>query len=789
MTTIERTYRSADLPVEDRVADLIGRMTLTEKVAQLGSIWAFELVATAGVERERLAALLAEGIGEITRLAGSTSLQPAEVAAAANEIQRFLVEETRLGIPAIIHEECLHGLLARGATCFQEAIGAAATFDPELIEEVAASIRRRMIATGARHGLAPVLDITRDPRWGRIEETYGEDPYLATVLGVAYVRGLQGPDRVLGVMATGKHLVGHGLAEGGLNQAPVHVGWRELRDEQLLPFEAAIREAGLATVMPAYCDVDGVPCHVSRELLETLLRGEWGFDGLVVSDYIGIEQVVHQHRLTDDLATAARLALEAGVDVELPRSLAYGDALARATEEGLVDGALIDGAVARILGAKFELGLFESPYVAPPSESFLMGLGEVEARLGRRLARRSIVLLENDGILPLSPARRAIAVIGPIADSPRDLLGDYSYLVHVETLREMSMRDNPFGLVPTDGRAEAIEIAQARTILDAIRDRLADRGVTYTRGTGLRDGGDAEIEEAIERARTADVALLFLGERSGLTDDATVGEFRDRRDLGLLGRQQELLERVVATGTPVVLVVVSGRPLALEWAARHCAAVLFAWVPGDEGPDAIVDVLTGEENPGGKLPVTVPRHVGQVPLHYRHHPSGGRSNPKGDHVDGPEGPLWPFGFGRSYTTFVVSDLVVSERSIATIDGRLTVRVAVTNVGNRAGDEVVQLYSRDVQARVARPVLELCGFARVRLEPDERRTVTFTVHAEQFAHTSVDYRRVVEPGTILLLAGTSSIDLPVSASVELTGPVVDVPRRERFLTGVLVDYQG
>jgi beta-glucosidase len=777
-------YQDPALAVDERVADLLGRMTVEEKIAQLGSIWAFEIVGDDGLDGRKLDEVLGAGLGEITRLAGSTNLQPAEVAQTANEIQRYLVERTRLGIPAIVHEECLHGLLAWAAPCFQQAIGAAASFDPELLGEVAATIRRRMLATGARHALGPVLDITRDPRWGRIEETYGEDPYLAATMGVAYVRALQGPTLSDGVIATGKHLVGHGMAEGGLNQAPVHVGWRELRDEQLFPFEAAVREAGLGSVMPAYCDVDGVPCHASRELLGTILRDEWGFDGIVASDYVGIELIARQHQLTGDLSQVAALALHAGVDLELPRSAAYAEPLALALETGRVDVSLLDATVGRVLRAKFRLGLFENPYVKVPTEVGLGALANDEKRVGRELARRSLVLVENDGTLPLINPRR-IAVIGPSADSARELLGDYSHLVHIETLLEMRSRDSAFGFEVTDEVSVGDELAGRRTILDAIRERIDASDVRFARGTGIHGGTDDEIAEAVEAAKAADVALVFLGERSGLTDDATTGEARDRRDLGFFGRQQELLEAVVATKTPVVLVVVSGRPLAIEWAARHCAAVLLAWVPGDEGPDAIVDVLVGDTNPGGKLPVSVPRHVGQVPVSYRHHPSGGRSNWKGDYVDGPTAPLWPFGFGRSYTTFELSNLRLDREQLRTDGGEVVVTADVTNTGDRPGDEVVQLYVRDPEATVARPVLELRGFCRVGLAPGERRSVSFRLAAEQFAYIGADYRRVVEPGFIRVFVGSSSADLPLTAQFELVGPTVQLVERHRYLTGTTV----
>jgi beta-glucosidase len=781
MTTTQAPYRDATLPLGQRVADLLARMTIEEKVAQLGSVWSFEIVGIGALNRERARTLVGNGVGQITRLAGATNLGACEVAALANDVQRFLVEETRLGIPAIIHEESLHGLVSRDAPCFQQSIGAAAAWDTALVEAMATTLRRRMLATGARQSLAPVLDVTRDPRWGRIEETYGEDPYLAAELGCAYIRGIQGEHLADGVIATGKHMVGHGLAEGGLNQAPAHLGPREMRDEQLFPFEAAVREAGVASIMPAYCDVDGVPCHASHELLTGILRDEWGFDGIVSSDYVGLHMLSTQHRLTTDLAVAAAFGLRAGVDAELPGTVVYGEPLLRALADGLVDEALIDTTVERALRMKFRLGLFEHPFVEPPSTELLSALADDEARVARELAVRSLVLVENDGVLPIRSDIARVAVIGPIADSARELLGDYAHLLHIETLLEMRHNGNAFGFPLTDEIVPADELAGRRTILDAIGARLPGADVQHARGTGIHDGTDAEIAEAVELARASEVAIVVLGERSGLTDNATTGEFRDRLELGLMGRQQELLEAVVATGTPVVLVVISGRPLSIEWAARHCAAVLLAWVPGEAGPEAIAAALAGDENPGGKLPISVPRHVGQVPVSYRHHPTGGRSNPKGDYVDGPTSPLWPFGFGRSYTTFELSNLRLDRAQVSTDGGEVTVTADVANTGDRRGDEVVQLYVRDPEATVARPVLELRGFCRVGLAPGEQRSVSFRLSAEQFAYVGADYQRVVEPGVVKVFVGSSSDDLPLAAQFELVGPTVLLAERHRYLT--------
>ncbi len=785
MATTEERYRDPSLPVEVRAADLLARMTLGEKVAQLGSAWSFELVGRGSLDPSRARGLLGQGIGHVSRVAGASNAGLATAAALGNEIQRFLVKETRLGIPAILHEETLHGVLAAGAPVFQQSIGAAASFDPDSVSAMADTLRRRMLLMGGRHALAPVLDTGRDPRWGRIEETYGEDPYLATVMGLAYVEAIQGPSLAHGVAATAKHMVGHGLAEGGLNQAPVHAGRRELEDEQLAPFEAAVRQGRIASIMPAYCDVDGVPCHASAALLDDVLRRRWAFDGIVASDYMAVEMLSTAHRLTGDLGVAAGMALRAGVDAELPSTSAYGSPLLAAIADGRIREADVDAAVERVLRLKLRLGLFERPYVDAPSDDAVTALEATERAAALELVRRSIVLAANDGTLPLGRTPGRIAVVGPLADSARDLIGDYGHVLHLETLNEGRLRDDTFGFPLTDP-LPIPDLAGAPTILTGLRERFGEDVVTYARGSGLRDGSDEELASAVEAAGAADVAIVVLGERSGLTDDATTGEFRDRSTLGFLGRQQELLERVVATGTPCVLVVVSGRPLELAWAAEHCAAVVLAWVPGDAGPQAIAEVLAGDVVPGGRLPVSFPRTVGQVPVTYRHHPTGGRSNPKGPYVDGPTTPLWPFGHGLSYTTFALANLAVDQARVPTDGGTVSVSVEVTNTGARAGDAVVQLYVRDLEASVVRPVLELRGFRRVALRPGECRRVRFELAAEQLAFSGIDYRRVVEPGDVAIQVGTSSADLALATTITLTGPVVEVASRTRFVTPSVVE---
>ena len=611
-----------------RVADLLARMTLAEKVAQLGSAWSFELLGKGRLDPVRAKEILGEGIGHVSRIAGASNADVTAAAALGNELQRFLVEETRLGIPAILHEETLHGLLARGATVFQQSIGAASSFDPDVVGAMAETLRRRMLLMGARHALAPVLDTARDPRWGRIEETYGEDPYLATVMGLAYVRAIQGPSLETGIVATAKHMVGHGLAEGGMNQAPVHAGRRELLDEQLAPFEAAVREGRIGSIMPAYCDVDGVPCHASGYLLDDILRRQWEFDGIVASDYMAVEMLSTAHRLTGDLGVAAGLAIRAGVDAELPSTAAYGAPLLAAIADGRVAEAEVDAIVERVLRLKLRLGLFERPYVDAPSPEAIAGLLADEALAARELAERSIVLAHNEGLLPLPEDPGRIAVVGPIADSARDLIGDYGHVLHLETLNESLVRTDTFGFPLTD-RLEIPSLEGAPTILTGLRTRFGADRVVHERGTGLRDGTDEELEAAVAAAAGADVAIVVLGERSGLTDDSTTGEFRDRSTLGFLGRQQELLERVVATGTPVVLVVVSGRPLELAWASEHVGAILLAWVPGDAGPEARGRRARGRRRARRQAPGVVPALGGAGPAHLPASPDRRALEPQG----------------------------------------------------------------------------------------------------------------------------------------------------------------
>jgi beta-glucosidase len=773
LDAVEQAYRDPARSLRERLEALLALMTREEKVAQLGSAWVFQLAEGGQLAPGPAAAVLGNGIGHITRISGASSLRPEETAQLANAIQRYLVEETRLGIPAIVHEEICSGLMARDATVFPQAIGLASTWEPELARSLAAAISSQMRAVGAHHGLAPVLDVCRDPRWGRTEETLGEDPYLVARMGVAFVLGLQGESLGEGVIATAKHFVGYGASDGGMNWAPAGIPPRELREVYLHPFEAAVRVGGVGSVMNAYNEVDGVVCTADRELLTTLLREEWAFDGYVVSDYFSIRQLESYHRLAEDGREAAAMALNAGLDLELPSTDCYGRPLLDALEAGFVSESTVDDAVRRVLAAKFELGLFDDPYVDATRAADAVGTPS-HRTLARRIARKSIVLLKNDGILPLAPGQASIAVIGPNADTARNLFGDYCYPAHVESLREVlasggSPLSSSFATLTEVDEAEA----RGRPILEAMRERFGSL-VSFARGCDVEGPSRAGFEEAVELAARSDVAVLVMGDKAGLGADCTSGEFRDRASLDLPGVQEELIRAVVATGTPVVLVLVTGRPSGSAWAHEHCAAVVEAWFPGEEGGAAVAEVLAGEVNPGGKLPLSFPRSVGQIPVFYAHKLSGGRSQPVGDYIDLSASPLYPFGHGLSYTTFELSAARIREQVVGA-SGELVVDVVAANTGDRAGDEVVQLYVRDPRASVTRPVLELKSFARLALAPSESRTVTFRVPVAQLGFYDRELAYVVEPGVIEVFVGRSSDDLARAGRVTIAeGPSAERP---------------
>ncbi|PRX67337.1 beta-glucosidase-like glycosyl hydrolase [Nonomuraea fuscirosea] len=804
MTALDRTpttdralgpWQDPALAVADRVDALLAELTLEEKIGQLGSRWIGNDMLEpdqdpapdpgAGPEPETLNVApmqdvfaasgtvpleeaVRDGLGHLTRVHGSAPLTAAQGAAEVVRLQRAVVEASRLGIPAIVHEECLTGFTAYGATVYPAAIAWAATFDPGLVRRMAAAIGRDMRAVGVHQGLSPVLDVVRDYRWGRVEETMGEDPYLVATLGAAYVGGLESA----GIIATLKHFAGYSASRAARNHGPVPMGRRELMDMILPPFEAAIALGGARSVMNSYSDVDGVPAGADPWLLTEVLREEWGFTGTVVSDYWAVPFLATMHHVAADPAEAGVQALSAGIDVELPDTLGFGRHLAEAVRRGELPEALIDRAVRRLLTQKAELGLLDPGWT--PEDS-VAGAESVDLdspgnrALARELAERSIILLDAGSALPLlgegRTAPRRVAVVGPAAHDPRTFMGCYAFPNHV--------------LPRHPGLGLGLD---APTVLDALARELPDAELRYERGCDVRGDDRSGFAAALAAAREADVCVAVVGDLAGLFGHGTSGEGCDAEDLRLPGAQADLLAELAATGTPVVVVVVSGRPYALGEVHASAAALVQAFMPGEEGGAAIAGVLSGRVQPVGRLPVQIPRTPGGQPGTYLQPPLGADSHGISN-LD--PTPLFPFGHGASYTSFELSDLRISDTEVPT-DGEFTVSLAVRNTGGRAGEEVVQLYLRDVVAQVTRPVRQLTGYARVRLEPGESTRVSFGVHADRTAFTGRDLRRVVEPGDIEVLAGTSAADLPCRGTVRLTGPARHVGHDRRLVTTVEIE---
>ncbi len=755
MRTPAAVYRDPRAPVDLRVRDLLGRMTLDEKVAQLITLSTTKrdvMDDTRAFSASRADAAYPHGIGQIARpsdrggaaTANNTGTdvtgrwrQPADTIAFVNAAQAW-ARRTRLGIPVLFHEEALHGYMAPGATSFPQAIALAGSFDRDLMQRVQSVIAREVRAHGTTLALSPVVDIARDPRWGRIEETFGEDPYLCGEMGVAAVKGLQGEGKELApgkVHATLKHMTGHGQPQAGNNVAPAQLGERELRESYFPPFRKVVERTGIGAVMPSYNEIDGVPSHANHWLLGTILRGEWGFDGAVVSDYAAIAELDYFHHVAVGKEAAAKLALAAGVDCDLPDGVAYRT-LADQVRAGRVPLSLIDAACARMLTMKFRAGLFEEAPIDARAAARLTANAEALA-LAREAAGKSIALLVNDGILPLAGQKR-IAVIGPNAAVAR--LGGYSS----EPVAPVSLLDGVRARLK--GRAEVVH-AQGVFITQS-EDRSANEVLLADPARNRQ-----LIAEAVEVAKGADVVLLAIGDTEQTSREGYARtHLGDRTDLDLLGEQNALFTAIKATGRPVVVVAINGRPPSWPTVVAGANALLECWYAGQQGGHAIADVLFGDVNPGAKLPVTVVRDVGQVPFYYDHKPSARRG-----YLFDDDKPLFPFGFGLSYTSFTLSAPRLSATRIAPA-GEVTVEVDVTNTGRRTGDEVVQLYIRDQVSSVARPVKELKDFARVTLAPGERRTVRFTLTPEAFRMWDADMREVVEPGQFDIMTGANSRDL-------------------------------
>ncbi|WAZ23556.1 glycoside hydrolase family 3 C-terminal domain-containing protein [Streptomyces cinnabarinus] len=743
-------WRDPALPASARVDDLLSRMTLQEKTAQLYGVWvgaATDGDGVAPLQREMTAdydwdELITHGLGQLTRSFGTAPVDPALGAQALARAQRRIAAAGRFGIPAVAHEECLAGFTTWRATAYPVPLAWGASFDPPLVEEMAHRIGADLRSVGVHQGLAPVLDVVRDPRWGRVEETIGEDPYLTGTIGTAYVRGLESA----GVIATLKHFAGYASSAGARNLAPVRAGVREFADVTLPPFEMALREGGARSVMAAYTETDGVPASADPRLLTELLREQWGFTGTVVADYFGIGFLRSLHRVAGTDAEAAHAALAAGIDVELPTLKCYGKPLADAVRAGEVSAELVDRAARRVLLQKCELGLLDEDWDPEPAER--VDLDSTAGRaLARRLAEESVVLLDNpDGLLPLAPDTR-IAVVGPRAADALAMLGCYSFPSHV--------------LTHHPGIPMGIDIP---TVLEAVRTELPDAKVTFAEGCGVSDPDGAGFEEAVARAAEADVCLAVLGDRAGLFGRGTSGEGCDVSDLRLPGVQGELLDALVATGVPVVLVLLTGRPYALgRWQGR-LGSVVQAFFPGEEGGPAVAGVLSGRVNPSGRLPVSVPREPGGQPWTYLQPPLG----LAGEVSNLDPTPLYAFGHGRSYTSFAWES-EAADAEIGT-DGSYEMAVTVRNTGDRAGAEVVQLYLHDPVASVTRPDVRLIGYQRLELAPGESRRVAFRFHPDLSAFTDRSNVKVVEPGLLELRLGTSSAEVLHTARLTLSGPV-------------------
>ena len=745
-------YKNPSAPVDARVSDLLKRMTLEEKVAQMLAVWTGKVqIFDDNLQFDEAKAKLRfpYGIGQVTRPSdrkGPVSprllrLRDAkETVALVNAIQRWAINDTRLGIPVLFHEEGLHGYATMDATNFPQAIALASSWDPDLVRQVDTIVAREIRARGVSLVLSPVIDVARDPRWGRIEETFGEDPYLVSRMGVAAVEGLQGDQLPLAdgkVFATLKHFTGHGQPESGTNVGPAEISERTLRENFFPPFEAAVHETNVRSLMASYNEIDGVPSHANVWLLQKVLRGEWGYKGAIVSDYYGIEQLVDLHHVEANYTDAAIRALDAGVDMDLPDGDAYAT-LVGSVRAGRVKMAEIDQAVRRILTLKFQAGLFEHPYADGAAADALTGNAEARA-VAQKAAERAAVLLKNDGILPLSTSNLGtLAVIGPNAAVAR--LGGYSGIPRqtVSVLQGLQAR-----------------VGNAAKIVTAEGVKITDNDDWWADEVKLADPAENEkrIADAVEIASHADKIVLVLGDTEQTSREGWAStHLGDRDTLTLPGQQDELATRIFALGKPTVVVLLNGRPPAVVDISEKANALVEGWYLGQEGGTAVAEILFGDVNPGGHLPVTIPRSVGQLPMFYNYKPSAHRG-----YLFDTTAPLYPFGWGLSYTTFDISAPRLSQAAIAP-DGAVDVAVDVKNTGARAGDAVVQLYIHEQVSSVTRPVKELKGFRRVTLAPGESRTLTFHLDQHALWFWNKDMKRVVEPGAFDIMVGPNSVDL-------------------------------
>ena len=728
-----KPYLDATLPVDQRVSDLLARMTWEEKVTQLGSYLNFmdwekwgrlsQSEKIAYIESLSAAEVIGSGVGQLSILL--RELPPQTAVKKSNEVHTYVREHTRLGVPPIIHDEGLHGLLANDATSFPQAIAMASSWHPELLEEVATAIGREARSRGIRQLLSPTINIARDPRCGRTEETYGEDPYLTTRMAVAFVRGIQSQ----GVVATPKHFAANFVGDGGRDSYPIHFSERLLREIYLPAFEACVHEGNALSIMAAYNSLDGLPCSCNNWLLTDLLRKEWGFKGFVVSDYGSVIHIMEKHAVAGTKQEVAKRAVEAGLDVELPTTDCYGAPMLRGLKDGTISTEAVDEAVRRVLTVKFGLGLFDDPFV-DEKEAEAVNHNQKHRELALLMAGEAMVLLKNEGgLLPLPSDVQSLAVIGPLADEPA--LGGYTW--------------------------NGYERDRLITPLRGIRERVKGKvKIQYAQGCTLTGDAKDGIAEAVQAARQCQFAVLCVGNTS-----QTEGEQRDRANLELLGVQADLIEAIAEAGVPAVVVLINGSAILMSGWIDQVPAVLEAWYPGEAGGTAIAEALFGDANPGGKLPISIPRAMGQLPLYYNTKPSG-RIN---DYVDLSSKPLFPFGHGLSYTTFSYRNLHISPER-ANAQQKVLISLEVENTGSHAGDEVVQLYMHDKIASVVRPVKELKGFKRISLKPNEIKRVNYEIDTRQLGLYNVDMEYVVEPGEFEIMVGSSSEDIRLKGILEV-----------------------
>lgn len=758
---IDFRYRDASLPIDERIDILLSQMTLNEKVGQLLCPLGWPMYEKTGnkveisdLYKQRMADQPLGSLWAVlradpwTRKTLTTGLNPRLAAEAINKIQRYAVENTRLGIPLLIAEECPHGHMAIGTTVFPTALSQASTFNAPLMQRMGEVIALEARLQGANVGYGPVIDIAREPRWSRMEETFGEDPYLTGVLATSIVKGMQGSNIADGrhVYSTLKHFAAYGIPEGGLNGECANIGVRTLLSEYVPQFKRAV-EAGVGTIMTSYNAIDGIPCTGNKWLMTDLLRNQWGFKGFVYSDLQSIEGIAQTHHCAADYEDAGVMALKAGVDMDLEGN-SYKH-LVDAYGKGKVTDDDINRAVRNVLRKKFEMGLFENPYVDPKQAAQIVRNSD-HRTVAREVARQGVVLLKNDGTLPLNNNLKRIAVIGPNADVAYNQLGDYT--------------------APQDRK-------ELRTVLDGIRSHVGTgTEVVYEKGCAIRDTAQSRIAQAVELAKSADVTVLVVGgssardfkteyistgaakvdENAGLADMDS-GEGYDRASLNLLGDQEKLMAALINAGVKLVVVYIEGRPLNMNLAAEKANGLLTAWYPGEQGGEAIADVLFGDYNPAGRLPVGIPRNVGQIPVFYSKHPSH-------DYIDSKAAPLYAFGYGLSYTSFEYSGLTMAPG-----DGKdiyQTVTCTVTNTGNCDGDEVVQLYINDVVSSVETPHMLLKGFERISLKKGESKQVTFRLTFDDLALYDLNLKQVVEPGTVKVMVGAASNDIRLKGSFEI-----------------------